>query len=200
MHASFHGDLVALLPRLRVHALALTHDRADAEDLAQGTAANALAAADSFEPGTDFAAWLHRMLRNRFVGGLRLANRRGRPETIGIDDAPIRALAVSGAHEDQLALKELGRALGRLPPDQHEALLMIVLHHMSYEEVAAATGSAVGTARSRVLRARRQLRDWLAGERGRRPATGSGAQRHAAAERVRPAGWAAGPTSRTGRR
>lgn len=63
-----------------------------------------------------------------------------------------------------MVLKELSRALTRLPNDQREALFMVVLQGLSYEEVAQATGCAVGTAKSRVFRARRQLQVWLMGE------------------------------------
>ena len=52
----------------------------------------------------------------------------------------------------------------RLPADQREALVMVVVHGMSYEDLAEATGCAVGTAKSRVFRARRQLEAWLMGE------------------------------------
>jgi RNA polymerase sigma-70 factor, ECF subfamily len=157
--AEFHGQLVALLPKLRVQALALTRNRAAAEDLVQDAVANALAAKDSFTPGTNFAAWMHRILRNRFISTLRKQR-----ETTDIEDLPMSAFAVSGAHEDRLVLKELSRALGRLPADQREALFMVVLQGLSYEEVAQATGCAVGTAKSRVFRARRQLQAWLMGE------------------------------------
>jgi RNA polymerase sigma-70 factor, ECF subfamily len=155
----FHGMLVALLPKLRVQALALTRNRAAAEDLVQDAVANALAAQDSFTPGTNFAAWMHRILRNRFISTLRKQR-----ETTDIEDLPMSAFAVSAAHEDRMVLKELSRALGRLPADQREALFMVVLQGLSYEEVAQATGCAVGTAKSRVFRARRQLQAWLAGE------------------------------------
>ena len=87
------------------------------------------------------------------------------------------AFAVSGAHEDRLVLKELSRALGRLPSDQREALFMVVLQGLSYEEVAQATGCAVGTAKSRVFRARRQLQSWLMGEDQPAAELRSGAQR-----------------------
>ncbi|SDB32118.1 sigma-70 family RNA polymerase sigma factor [Belnapia rosea] len=157
--AEFHGQLVALLPKLRVQALALTRNRAAAEDLVQDAVANALAAKDSFTPGTNFAAWMHRILRNRFISTLRKQR-----ETTDIEDLPMSAFAVSGAHEDRLVLKELSRALGKLPADQREALFMVVLQGLSYEEVAQATGCAVGTAKSRVFRARRQLQAWLMGE------------------------------------
>ena len=155
----FHGLLVALLPKLRVQALALTRNRAAAEDLVQDAVANALAAQDSFTPGTNFAAWMHRILRNRFISTLRKQR-----ETTDIEDLPMSAFAVSAAHEDRMVLKELSRALTRLPTDQREALFMVVLQGLSYEEVAEATGCAVGTAKSRVFRARRQLQAWLMGE------------------------------------
>ena len=155
----FHGLLVAVLPKLRVQALALTRNRAAAEDLVQDAVANALAAQDSFTPGTNFAAWMHRILRNRFISTLRKQR-----ETTDIEDLPSSVFAVSAAHEDRMVLKELSRALTRLPSDQREALFMVVLQGLSYEEVAEATGCAVGTAKSRVFRARRQLQAWLAGE------------------------------------
>jgi RNA polymerase sigma-70 factor (ECF subfamily) len=155
----FHKQLVALVPKLRIQALALTRNRAAAEDLVQDAVANALAAQESFTPGTNFAAWMHRILRNRFISTLRKQR-----ETTDIEDLPSSAFAVGAAHEDRMVLKELSKALGRLPSDQREALFMVVLQGMSYEEVAEATGCAVGTAKSRVFRARRQLQVWLAGE------------------------------------
>jgi RNA polymerase sigma-70 factor (ECF subfamily) len=155
----FHDQLIALLPKLRVQALALTRNRAAAEDLVEDAVANALAAQNSFTPGTNFAAWMHRILRNRFISTLRKQR-----ETTDIEDLPMSAFAVSAAHEDRMVLKELGAALSRLPGDQREALFMVVLQGLSYEEVAEATGCAVGTAKSRVFRARRQLQTWLMGE------------------------------------
>jgi RNA polymerase sigma-70 factor (ECF subfamily) len=74
------------------------------------------------------------------------------------------AFAVCGAQEDRMVLKELSRALGRLPSDQREALYMVVLQGLSYEEVAQVTGCAVGTAKSRVFRARNQVQVWLTGD------------------------------------
>ncbi len=171
MQDDFHAQLVALLPKLRVQALALTRNRAAAEDLVQDAVANALAAQDSFTPGTNFAAWMHRILRNRFISTLRKQR-----ETTDIEDLPASAFAVGATHEDRMVLKELGRAVNRLPSDQREALFMVVLQGMSYEDVAAATGCAVGTAKSRVFRARRQLQAWLMGE-------GRPAEREEATER-----------------
>ena len=68
--------------------------------------------------------------------------------------------------------------MDRLPTDQREALVMVVVHGMSYEALAEATGCAVGTAKSRVFRARRQLEAWLMGE---RPGRDSGVAERTAA-------------------
>ena len=156
---AFNEQVIAILPKLRVQALALTRNRASAEDLVQDAVCNALSASTSFIPGTNFAAWMHRILRNRFISNLRK-----RRDTTDIDDVPAGMFATEAPHEDRLALKELGVAINKLPADQREALVMVVIHGMSYEDLAEATGCAVGTAKSRVFRARRQLESWLLGE------------------------------------
>jgi len=156
---SFHDQVICILPKLRVQALALTRNRAGAEDLVQDAVCNALSAQESFIPGTNFAAWMHRILRNRFISNLRK-----RRDTTDIDDVPQSAFATEAPHENRLALKELASAMSRLPADQREALVMVVIHGMSYEALAETTGCAVGTAKSRVFRARRQLETWLMGD------------------------------------
>jgi len=161
MNTLFHNQVISILPKLRIQALALTRNRSAAEDLVQDAVCNALRAQASFIPGTNFAAWMHRIVRNRFISDLRK-----RRDTADIADVPEAAFATSAAHEDSLTLKELGRAMTRLPADQREALLMVVVHGMSYEALAEATGCAVGTAKSRVFRARRQLEAWLLGGTG----------------------------------
>ena len=156
---TFHDQVISILPKLRVQALALTRNRASAEDLVQDAVCNALSAQDSFIPGTNFPAWMHRILRNRFISNLRK-----RRDTTDIDDVPAAFFASEAPHEDRLALKELAKAMDRLPTDQREALVMVAIQGMSYESLAEATGCAVGTAKSRVFRARRQLETWLLGE------------------------------------
>lgn len=156
---NFNAQLISLLPRLRIQALALTRNASAAGDLVQDAVANALAARGSFTPGTNFPAWMHRILRNRFI-----SDTRKRRPSVDLDDVPPAALAIPAAHEDSLVLKELHVALGRLPSVQRETLFMVVLQGMSYEHVADAMGCAVGTAKSRVFRARQQLQLWLTGE------------------------------------
>lgn len=160
----FHDLMLAALPSLRQQALALTRNRADADDLVQTAVANALAAKHSFEPGTNFRAWMGSILRNRFLSDCR----RRRP-TASIEDAPPAALARSGGQEESLAMKELHHHLARLPANQRLLLLMISVQGVSYEEASAQMGIPVGTLKARVSRTRAQLRSWILGEGPARP-------------------------------
>jgi len=157
MPQDFQEQLIAFLPKMRIWALALTRNRAAAEDLTQDVATKALVARECFIPGTNFSAWVHRIMINHFISGVR--NRREFTDMENLPEQPMPA-----AHEDRTALRELGWALNRLPPDQREALYLIVLQEKSYEDAAEKTGCAIGTLKSRVHRARLQLRSYLTGE------------------------------------
>ena len=157
MAQQFHDQLIAFLPKMRVWALALTRNRAAADDLTQDVATKALIAQDCFIPGTNFSAWIHRIMINHFISGVR--NRREFTDMDTVPEVPVPA-----AHEDRTALRELGWALDRLPPDQREALFMLALQEKSYEAAAEVTGCAIGTLKSRVHRARIQLRAFMTGE------------------------------------
>lgn len=160
MTDQFHQDLIAMLPRLRVQALALTRNRSQADDLVQECVMRALAARQSFMVGTNFAAWLHRILRNHFISELRK-----RRDTVTIEDAPPALLGAAAVAEDRIALGELWQAMQGLSPEHREALVMVAVEGMSYEQVAELSGVPVGTAKCRVFRARRQLQAMLLGER-----------------------------------
>jgi RNA polymerase sigma-70 factor (ECF subfamily) len=157
MAQEFHDQLISFMPKMRIWALALTRNRAAADDLTQDVATKALVAKDCFIPGTNFSAWVHRIMINHFISGVR-----SRREFTDIENMP--EIQVAAPHEDRTALRELGWALNRLPHDQREALYMIVLQEKSYEDAAAITGCAIGTLKSRVHRARLQLRTFLMGE------------------------------------
>ena len=159
MASEFHGLLKEQLPRLRVLALAMTRDRASADDLVQDTVVNALSGQDSFQPGTNFGAWTYRIMRNHFISG----KRRARP-TVDVDDAPAEALMVAPSHESAVMAREVMTAIQKLPLLQREALLMVSLGGLSYEEVAEHCECSIGTAKSRVCRARQHLQAILLGE------------------------------------
>ena len=149
---SFHDDLKEILPRLRRHALALTRNRDSMEDLVQDTVVRALAAQNSFTPGTNFAAWIHKILRNEFISKIR-KNR----NIVPLDDMVAERIAVPESHEDRLVLRELITAIDRLPAPQREALLLSTLSDLNHDQIADVMGCRSGTVKSRISRARRQL-------------------------------------------
>jgi RNA polymerase sigma-70 factor (ECF subfamily) len=157
MAQEFQDQLIEFLPKMRIWALALTRNRAAAEDLTQDVATKALVARDCFTPGTNFSAWVHRIMVNHFISSVR--SKREYTDMEQMPDTPVPA-----AHEDRATLRELGWALDKLPHDQREALSMIVLQEQSYEDASEVTGCAIGTLKSRVHRARLQLRAHLTGE------------------------------------
>lgn len=159
MADEFHDQLIFFMPKMRIWALALTRNRAAADDLTQDVATKALVAKDCFIPGTNFSAWVHRIMINHFISSVR-----SKREFTDIADLP--EAQVAAPHEDRTALRELGWALNRLPRDQREALCMIVLREKSYEDAAEQTGCPIGTLKSRVHRARQQLRGYLMGDEG----------------------------------
>ena len=160
LHAGgFHADLITMLPRLRIHALSLTRDRDRADDLVQETVAKALAGQKSFRPGTCLSAWMHRILRNEFISGVR----RQRPSAV-IDDTISNALSHPPHQEHGLLMQEFMTAFGKLNVSQREALVLSAVGGQTCEQIARQTGVAVGTVKSRVSRARDLLERLLLDE------------------------------------
>jgi RNA polymerase sigma-70 factor, ECF subfamily len=157
MPSEFEDQLVALLPRMRVWALAMTRNRPSADDLVQDAAMKAWAAQDGFTMGTNFPGWIRRIMVNQFVSGARR-----RFALVSLDDSP--ETPVQAPHEDRIALRELRTEIDLLPPDQRDALFQVAVEETSYEELARATNCAIGTAKSRVHRARQYLRARMLGE------------------------------------
>jgi RNA polymerase sigma-70 factor (ECF subfamily) len=150
-------EIVRLIPRLRRYARALVGDRAAADDLVQDTLERALAKLHLYRRGTDLRAWLFTVMHNVYVNQLRAA----RPAAPLEEEMP--ELARPAREADALDLRDLERALRRLPPEQREVLLLVALEDMSYEQAARALGIPIGTVMSRLSRAREKLRAMLAG-------------------------------------
>lgn len=118
----FHEQLKTVLPRLRIYALSLTRDRDSAEDLVHDTVIKALTGRNSFQPGTNLAAWLFRIQRNEFISGLR----RRRP-TVPVDTAIAESLSHPPHQESGLVMREFMSAFGKLAAAQREALLLAIV-------------------------------------------------------------------------
>jgi RNA polymerase sigma-70 factor, ECF subfamily len=143
------------IPRLRRYARALTRDATRADDLVQSCLVRALAKSHLWQPGTDLRAWLFTILHNQHVNDVRRAVREG--VCVPVEDAApqLTAPAAQGA---SLQLRDLDRAMARLPEEQRQVLLLVGLEGMRYEEVATVLQLPVGTVRSRLSRGRDALR------------------------------------------
>ncbi len=150
--------LVELIPRLRRYARALVGDRATADDLVQDTLERAWAKLHLYRRGTDLRAWLFTVMHNVHVNRVR-ATRPADPL-----DEEMPELAQRGTQADALFVRDLDRAIARLPADQRAVLLLVTLEEMSYEEVAHTLGIPIGTVMSRLSRAREKLRVLMLGE------------------------------------
>ena len=142
------------IPRLRRYARALTRDAVYADDLVQDSLARALAKQHLWQRGTDLRAWLFTILHNQHCKEVRRSAREG--SSVDLDQAPpvsVPSYAVAG-----LELRDLQRAINRLPEDQRTVVLLIGLEGMRYDRVAAILNVPVGTVRSRLARGRAQLR------------------------------------------
>ncbi len=146
------------IPRLRRYARALARDAARADDLVQSCLARALAKSHLWQPGTDLRAWLFTILHNQHVNDVRRAVREG--ISVPVEDvAPV--LTVASSQSARLRLRDLDRAMGHLPEEQRQVLLLVGLEGMRYEEVAAVLSVPVGTVRSRLSRGRDMLRQLM---------------------------------------
>ncbi len=153
--ANIHREIEAEIPRLRRYARALTRDVFAADDLVQDSLARALGKMHLWQEGTDLRAWLFTILHNQYVSHVRRAVREG--IAVGLSDSePLLTRAPSQGH--RLALRDLDRAIARLPAEQRIVILLIGLEGMRYEEVAAVLDVPVGTVRSRLSRGRKALR------------------------------------------
>jgi RNA polymerase sigma-70 factor, ECF subfamily len=142
----------------------LTRNTEEAEDLVQETYVKALKGFSSFQLGTNFRAWMYRILRNTFLTsrtGLRatmtvpLDPEQDEPELAVENETPETILM--DRSNSQLVLS----AIDDLPVQYRETLLLCEVEEMSYQEIAETLSIPVGTVMSRLSRARRTLRDLL---------------------------------------
>ncbi|MBX9244365.1 RNA polymerase sigma factor SigE [Actinotalea ferrariae] len=150
----------------RVYRLAyrLTGNQHDAEDLTQETFIRVFRSLSSYTPGT-FEGWLHRITTNLFLDGVR-RKKRIRMEPLGDDAAHVPGPVGPGSPERGFEHANLDhdiqRALDALPPEFRAAVVLCDIEGLSYEEIALTLGVKLGTVRSRIHRARAQLRASLA--------------------------------------
>ena len=142
----------------------LARNDSDAEDLVQETYLKALRNFRSFQPGTDFRAWMYRILRNTF-----LTSRTGLRAVAAVpldseEDGP--ELAVENETPETILMKCLNfervqQAIDDLPVHYRETLLLCDMEEMSYRQIAEILSVPVGTVMSRLARARKLTLQFL---------------------------------------
>ncbi|HUD55110.1 MAG TPA: sigma-70 family RNA polymerase sigma factor [Terracidiphilus sp.] len=159
---SFEDLAMPHFARLYNLACWLTHDTTAAEDLVQETYMKALRGFSSFQQGTNFRAWMYRILRNTFLTsktGLKTA------ATVDIDDESSLEPATEETPESVLLARvkteTIQQALEALPVLFREIILLCDLEEMSYQEIGQALGIPMGTVMSRLSRARKAMRTLL---------------------------------------
>lgn len=161
--ASFEELATPLLRPLFNFARWLTRDTHEAEDLVQEAFARALKGFSGFQPGTNFRAWMFRILRNTF-----LTSRSHAAVHLSVEEEGGDQLLPPDPHTPESILMSAGlqqriqAAIERLPLAYREALLLCDVEEMKYQEIAVLVGVPVGTVMSRISRARKLLRGMLA--------------------------------------
>ncbi|HEY1985353.1 MAG TPA: sigma-70 family RNA polymerase sigma factor [Terracidiphilus sp.] len=162
VHGSFEELAMPLFSQLYNFAYWLAGDRAAAEDLVQETYMKALKGFSSFQQGTNFRAWMYRILRNSF-----LTTQAGLRATVSLEDIdePGSLPVTAGTPESHLLLRveqdAIRRALEALPVHHREIVLLCDLEEMSYQEIGQTLGVPIGTVMSRLSRARKAMRALL---------------------------------------
>lgn len=171
----FEDLALPLLPALHNVAYWLTRDLSDAEDLVQETFLKSLRGFAGFETGSNFKAWIFRILRNTYLTSRSgLAARRTVALEEELDEGgdsgpemyPEGAIDRETPERNLLRLTDraaLERAMEKLPPPLLEVVLLCDVEEMKYKEIAAILEVPIGTVMSRIARARAHLRKSLEG-------------------------------------
>lgn len=151
---TFEQQVLELLPRLRRFAIGLAGSASDGDDLCQMTIERALTRQDQWQKGTRLDSWMYRIMRNIFIDEARASSRR---RESFVDEEAGLSIGTAGAQEAQVELTMVDRAMARLPEDQREAVLLVMVEGWSYKEAADIVGCPVGTLNSRLVRGRDAL-------------------------------------------
>jgi RNA polymerase sigma-70 factor, ECF subfamily len=160
---TFEALALPLFDQLYNFAHWLAQNREEAEDLVQETYTKALRGFSSYQPGTNFRAWMYRILRNTF-----LTSRTGlqATRTVSLDDDETLLSPTDSGTPEAIIIERSNQALvqdaiAELPVKFREILLLCEVEEMSYQQIAETLSVPVGTVMSRLSRARAALREVL---------------------------------------
>ena len=152
------------VPFLRKLVRRWCQEKADADDLVQDTVVRALTYASTYEPGTNLRAWLTTIMRNEFLSGRqKVASLTSMLRVFTESDYA----AGGDPSEKRHKLRDVSRALKRLPAKQRHVVYYICVEGMSYEDAAKVMGASVASVRMNLSRGRNRLRTAVEGEQPR---------------------------------
>jgi len=160
--ATFADLALPLFDQLYNFAHWLAQDAAEAEDLVQETYAKALRGFSGFQVGTNFRAWIFRILRNAFLNSR--AGLKPVPLDENVEEPASAAPSPEAVLVAQASRDAVREGLSELAVPHREILLLCEVEEMSYDEIAQVLAIPVGTVMSRLYRARRALRTVLIGK------------------------------------
>jgi len=162
--AGFEELAMPLFDSLYNFASWLVHDKSNAQDLVQETYLKALRNFESFQPGSNFRAWIFRILRNTFLSSRTTLDRRLTVEIDSEDDVPVLP-AIRTTPESLLIERSqqnaVRNAIEQLPVSFREVLLLCDVEDASYREISEILSIPIGTVMSRLARARKAIRESL---------------------------------------
>lgn len=162
-NSEFEKLALPLLDPLYNFARWLSGDADEARDLVQETFVKALKGLGSFQEGTNFRAWMFRILRNTFLTSRTGLERRStiQEDEEGFEDSVVTIDTPETALIRHTDTELVQRAIAQLPGPFREVLLLADIEEMKYQEVAEALSIPIGTVMSRLARARKQIREHI---------------------------------------
>ena len=139
---------------MRRFAAALSRDMNEADDLCQMTMERALRSRDQWHEGTRLDSWMYRIMRNIWIDEGR---KQTRSRQTFVDEEAGMGVGGDGAQEAAVELSNVDRAMQKLPEEQREAVLLVMVEGYGYREAAEIVGCPVGTLNSRLVRGRYAL-------------------------------------------
>jgi RNA polymerase sigma-70 factor, ECF subfamily len=159
-----------VLPQLRLRALKLCRERDAADDLLQETVLRALSFESSYQPDTNLKAWLYQVMFSVFITRCRRRRRNNRFLAEHGADPNLWCGSPEPAKPREALSPPVKRAIGELPAQFGQVVVLVDLQDLSYSEAAEKLGVPIGTIMSRLHRGRRLLKGQLAPENDREAA------------------------------
>jgi RNA polymerase sigma factor (sigma-70 family) len=159
--AGFEELAIPLFDSLYNFARWLAQNQNDAEDLVQETYLKAFRSFASFEPGTNFRAWIFQILKNTFRGSRSKLERRMTLAMDSEEDLPTTSATPESLLIGRSDIDAVRSAIEQLPVIFREVILLSDVEDASYREIAEILSIPIGTVMSRLARARKMVRDSL---------------------------------------